>query len=132
MKRIEIETAGWIRTESDAESVEVTFSYDPADPLAVRVRVVRDAGEHTWVFARDLLADGLRSMTPVGEGQVQVAATSVLTEITHADVTGEQIVLRAPWWNTREFVRLCQAEVPRGHEVVDVDAWVAALTAPQD
>jgi len=61
-----------------------------------------------------------------------VQATSVLTEISYAEENGESVVLRLPWWNTREFVRLSQAEVPRGEESCDVDAWVAALTAPQE
>ena len=85
-----------------------------------------------WVFSRDLLADGLRSMVPLGEGRIQVQATSVLTEISGDDDSGTRVVLRLPWWNTREFVRLSQVEVPRGRETCDVDAWVAALTASQD
>ena len=60
----------------------------------------------TWVFSRDLLADGLRSMVPLGEGRIQVQATSVLTEISGEDDAGQHVVLRLPWWNTREFVRL--------------------------
>jgi hypothetical protein len=60
---------------------------------------------------------------------VQVQATSVLTEISFLSDTDDLVVLRLPWWNTREFVRLTQAEVPRGQESCDVDAWVAALTA---
>jgi hypothetical protein len=68
-------------------------------------------------------------MVPVGEGAVQVQATSVLTEVSRADGSGAVTVLRLPWWNTREFVRLTQTEVPRGEERCDVDSWVAALTA---
>src|SRR3712207_7008567 len=46
-------------------TVEVQMRYDPADPLAVSLRVNGRDGEDTWVFGRDLLADGLRSMVPV-------------------------------------------------------------------
>ena len=84
------------------------------------------------MFGRDLLADGLRSMVPVGEGCIQVQATSVLTEISHVDEAGEYLVLRLPWWNTREFIRLSQVEVPRGSESCDVDRWVAQLTTSQE
>ena len=136
MQRVVVSTAGWVRADADADTVEVTLSYDPADPLAVTVEAAPAEGDETrtihWVFSRDLLADGLRSMIPVGEGCVQVQATSVLTEISHLDEAGECTTLRLPWWNTREFVRLSQVEVPRGHEVCDVDSWVAALTAPQE
>ena len=127
-----VNTAGWVRTESETETVEVRLSYDAADPLAVTVDVMAASRRLTWVFSRDLLADGLRSMVPLGEGRVQVQATSVLTEISGEDDEGRRLVLRLPWWNTREFVRLSQVEVPRGQESCDVDAWVAALTTPQD
>ena len=132
MARVLVDTAGWIRGESDAETVEVQMRYDPADPLAVTLTVNGAQGRDTWVFGRDLLADGLRSMVPVGDGAVQVQATSVLTEVSRADDSGTVTVLRLPWWNTREFIRLSQSEVPRGREVCNVDSWVAALTATQE
>ncbi len=132
MARVVVDTAGWIRGETDAETVEVQMRYDSADPLAVTLLVKGPQGDSTWVFGRDLLADGLRSMVPVGEGAVQVQATSVLTEVTRADETGSVTVLRLPWWNTREFIRLSQSEVPRGRELCDVDGWVTALTATQE
>jgi len=127
-----LETAGWIRRAAEAEAVEVRLEYDPADPLAVRIRIGTGPAATTWVLARDLLADGLRSMVPVGEGCVQVQATSVLTEVSRRSRDGSAVVLRLPWWNTREFVRLTQSRVPRGQEVCDVDAWVAALTEPRE
>ena len=132
MARVVVDTAGWIRGETDAETVEVQMRYDPADPLAVTLQVKAPTWESTWVFGRDLLADGLRSMIPVGEGAVQVQATSVLTEVSRADENGTVTVLRLPWWNTREFIRLSQSEVMRGRELCDVDSWVTALTASQE
>ncbi len=132
MGRVVVDTAGWIRGESEAETVEVQMRYDPADPLAVTLTVSSPHGQATWVFGRDLLADGLRSMVPVGEGTVQVQATSVLTEVSRADDNGTVTVLRLPWWNTREFIRLSLNEVPRGRELCDVDSWVTALTATQE
>ncbi len=132
MQQVVVNTAGWVRTGSETETVEVRLSYDPADPFAVTVDVAAPTRRISWVFSRDLLADGLRSMVPLGEGSIQVQATSVLTEISGEDESGAHVVLRLPWWNTREFVRLSQAEVPRGREECDVDSWVAALTASQE
>ena len=129
MQPVTVNTAGWIRSESDTETVEVRLSYDPHDPFAVTVEAEAPARRISWVFARDLLADGLRSMTPLGEGDVQVQATSVLTEISGPDGHAAPVVLRLPWWNTREFIRLSQVQVARGAERCDVDAWVAGLTA---
>ena len=132
MQGVEVNTAVWLRAEAEVETVEVQLSYDPMDPFAVRVDINGSSRQRTWIFGRDLLADGLRSMMPLGDGCVLVQATSVLTEISYVEETGESVVLRLPWWNTREFVRLSQVEVPRGEESCDVDAWVAALTAPQE
>jgi hypothetical protein len=128
MQRVVVETAGWIRTHAGADAVEVTLTYDPSDAYAVAVQVHAEDATTTWTFARDLLADGLRSMVPLGEGQVQVQATSVLTEISRTDEAGDVTVLRLPWWNTREFLRLSQALVARGEESCDVDSWLEALT----
>ena len=135
MQRVVVETAGWVRADAEADTVEVTLTYDPADPFAVTIDAsgVEAGGRDLhWVLGRDLLADCLRSMVPVGEGCVQVQATSVLTEVSRVDETGEYLVLRLPWWNTREFIRLSQVEVPRGSEACDVDRWVAQLTATQE
>ncbi len=128
MDKIIIDTAGWVRLEADAEAVEVQMAYDSRDPLAVRFQVVGAGRDEEWVFARDLLADGLRSLVPVGEGDVHVQATSVLTEVSRRR-EGTWEILRLPWWNTREFIRLSQAEVTRGQEAYDVDSWLEELTA---
>jgi hypothetical protein len=132
MQRVVVETTGWIRADADVQTVEVQLSFEPGDPFAVTVLLDLPEGAQRWVFSRDLLADGLRSMIPVGEGRVRIQATSVLTEISWEDDDGQVLVLRLPWWNTREFVRQSQAQVPRGQESCDIDAWVAALTAPQE
>jgi hypothetical protein len=129
MQEVVVNTAGWIRSDVEVETVDVMLSYDPADPFAVRIDVGGRDRALTWVLGRDLLADGLRSMAPIGEGVVRVQATSVLTEISSMTGADEVTVLRLPWWNTREFVRLTHLQVPRGEESCDVDSWVAALTA---
>jgi hypothetical protein len=129
MGRVDVDTAGWVRTLDGTETVDVRLGYDPGDPMAVTVEVAGEGRRSRWVFARDLLADGLRSMTGLGEGRVQVQATSVLAEITVEREDGDVEVLRLPWWNTREFVRRTLEEVPRGEEACDVDGWLAALTA---
>lgn len=132
MGRIDVDTAGWIRTDRGTETVDVRLRYDLRDPMAVTVEVTGEGLRSSWVFARDLLADGLRSMAPVGEGSVRVQATSVLAEVTVERGDGATDVLRLPWWNAREFVRLTFEAVPRGEEACDVDGWLVALTAAQE
>ncbi|WP_354671280.1 SsgA family sporulation/cell division regulator [Streptomyces sp. S.PB5] len=55
-------------------SIPVTLRYDSADPLAVHIDfpglVSRDGKEMTWSFARELLANGLRH--PTGMGDVHI------------------------------------------------------------
>jgi len=58
----------------EVETVDVALSYDPADPFAVRVDINGRERDLTWIFGRDLLSDGLRSMVPIGDGDVQVQA----------------------------------------------------------
>ena len=59
----------------------------------MRLQLVGGQRDETWVFARDLLADGLRSLVPVGEGDVHVQATSVLTEITRRMATYDMVAM---------------------------------------
>lgn len=132
MEQVVVETTGWIRTGVDAETVEVELRYDPADPCAVRVAVSNPQHDHRWVLARELLANGLRSTLPLGEGVVRVHATSVLAEIEVVRPGQPPMVLRLPWWNTREFLRMTQAVVPIGTEEYDVDQWLVGLIKSRD
>ncbi|GLZ30424.1 sporulation protein SsgA [Lentzea sp. NBRC 105346] len=50
--------------------VEAELVYDPEDPYAVAVVFHTGQGRVEWMFARDLLADGL--LTPCGEGDILV------------------------------------------------------------
>ncbi len=47
--------------------VPTTLSYDATDPFAVRALFVVADCAVEWVFARDLLADGLRSISGAGD-----------------------------------------------------------------
>src|SRR3954451_12297826 len=98
MQDVVVSTAGWIRSDVEVETVDVTLRYDPADPYAVCIDITGHDREVTWTFGRDLLADGLRSTTAVGEGAVRVQATSVLTEISFGESPDHRVVLRLPWW----------------------------------
>jgi hypothetical protein len=130
--QIVVETAGWLRVDGAAENADARLEYDPGDPFAVTLALQSGSRRERWVFGRDLLADGLRSMVPVGEGEIRIQATSVLSEIARTDSSGTTVKLRLPWWNTREFLRLTQVAVPRGQESCDVDGWLAALTRTSD
>ncbi|MEV4599465.1 SsgA family sporulation/cell division regulator [Amycolatopsis sp. NPDC049253] len=81
--------------------LRVCFRYDPADPYAVQLNVTDTGGRRiSWLFSRDLLADGLAG--DAGHGDVRI--------ISFADTV--EIVLSSPDGMARlEFSR---AELQRG------------------
>ena len=106
-------------------AVTATFSYRVADPLAVTALFSTLDGEREWVFARDLLLDGLAF--PSGGGDVLVSP-----------VGGDQvhIVLVSPVGSARLvcdrtaitcFLDQVYALVPtdRESEYLKVDGWLA-------
>ncbi len=56
--------------ETATEHLDGEFSFDPADPYAVTMKLEARSGSVTWTFARELLAEGLYA--PSGDGDVQV------------------------------------------------------------
>ncbi|MFF7188735.1 SsgA family sporulation/cell division regulator [Streptomyces sp. NPDC008222] len=110
--------------------------YDRSDPYAVRLSL----GTHSpltvdWVFARSLLADGLR--VPVGIGDVLVVprhrCRPEAIRIVLRSRTGSAVLEIAESAVTA-FLRQTEAVVPQGceHHHIDLDDVVARLTAGGD
>ncbi|MFG2501163.1 SsgA family sporulation/cell division regulator [Streptomyces sp. NPDC048441] len=63
-----------ITPEGRERPLPVTLRYSAADPLAVQItfppEASLDGAEVTWIFARQLLEEGLR--TPAGSGDVHI------------------------------------------------------------
>lgn len=77
MDIIEHDTMGGVLLDNPRQSgpVAVMLRYDTSDPLAVGlVFGVGDQPGITWVFARDLLSEGVREAT--GQGDVRVSPSS--------------------------------------------------------
>jgi hypothetical protein len=111
--------------------VMADVSYDAADPYAVHV------GFHTgeqevvdWVFARQLLTDGVTH--PVGEGDVQVwpshSAGRPVVCLALSSPSGRAL-FEIPLAELVEFLTRTYATVPTGSEsdFVDVDAALGLL-----
>lgn len=105
--------------------------YDPADALAVSLRLGRDSQEVVWTFARDLLAEG--AYAPTGDGDVHIwpclnsrGEAIVIVELVSPD--GELLV-EAPMREVRAFLEESERAVPRGTEHVDVDSCLARIFA---
>jgi hypothetical protein len=105
--------------------------YDPNDPLAVTLAIGTQCESPViWVFARDLLAEGVNSA--VGEGDITVEpgsdeATNDVIRITLA--TDCLATMTADRNKILEFLVASFTAVPSGCEMdqIDFDAEIAAL-----
>ncbi|MFH7341109.1 SsgA family sporulation/cell division regulator [Streptomyces sp. KHY 26] len=106
--------------------VRAHFDYDRSDPLAVRVSFfLPHQRQVTWVFARDLLADGL--YFPVGAGDIHMspdaASAGRKARITLSPPSGA-VLIEVRKSAVRDFLRATERLVPRGQEDIDVDAFL--------
>lgn len=110
--------------------LRVALRYGIDDPFAVTAAFAGDGMTIEWVFARDLLLNGLEQ--PSGEGDVHVwpswgsGRDLVLLSLSSPD---GQAVLEADAADLRSFLDRTTALVPLGGESrhVDVDAELASL-----
>jgi hypothetical protein len=122
-----------LRPGSGSLAARIHLSYGPGDPYAV-VMVIRVPGnaEVRWMFSRDLLAEGIRCSS--GMGDVTVApCPEVPSDLLHMtlrnDVSSAVMEMRlAP---IKEFLRSTYELVPAGWEGVflKVDDDVRAIAS---
>ncbi|MFI9382372.1 SsgA family sporulation/cell division regulator [Kutzneria sp. NPDC052558] len=110
--------------------VPAELSYDPTDPYAVTATFHHGLGEVTWIFARDLLADGL--IAPAGDGDLHLNpvfdADLVLFVLNSPDGAA---VMEAPAEELAEFLDLTYEQVAPGSEwdQVDFEGELAKMAA---
>jgi sporulation and cell division protein SsgA len=123
----------FVSGESATEHLDGEFSFDPADPYAVTMKLEARCGSVTWTFARELLAEGLYH--PSGDGDVQVwpclsntGEAVVIVELCSPDGTA---LLQTPSRAVQAFVTSVYDSVPAGTESshVSINALVAQLLA---
>jgi hypothetical protein len=123
----------FVSGESATEHLDGEFSFDPADPYAVTMKLEARSGSVTWTFARELLAEGVYH--PAGDGDVQVwpclsntGDAVVIVELCSPDGTA---LLQTPSRAVQAFVTAIYDSVPDGTESshVSIDALVAQLLA---
>lgn len=117
--------------DADAE-VAGELRYDPTDPFAVTLVVCPELSSPVeWVFARELLSQGVAA--PIGEGDVTVEPMNVagarLVQITLATDKVASLVTSTD--TVVEFLVESYALVPSGCELddIDIDAAISALLA---
>lgn len=116
----------------DAEAVPmpVALRYCASDPYAVTVAFRGDGLSVEWVFARDLLLEGLSG--PAGKGDVHISpATRAGTDAVSIWLSSPdgQAVLEADRVDLAAFLDRTTSLVPAGreHEHIDLDAEIATL-----
>jgi hypothetical protein len=113
-------------------TVTALLSYQASDPYAVSAVFADHDGAVHWVFARDLLADGLHR--PTGEGDVRVrpsARDKGLVEVRLSPPHATSC-LGLPAAGIAEFVRASHALVPPGREAecLELDTALTRLLTP--
>ncbi len=111
--------------------VTAVMEYQPRDPYAVTAVILTTDGPVSWVFARDLLDEGL--VHEVGDGDVQL--TPVPDDEGHSTVQlrlsspDGVAVLEASTDGVLEFLARSYGLVPPGREpeFLDIDGLLAAL-----
>ncbi len=104
--------------------------YDATDPWAVRVSFDTDEGTVEWMFARQLLTDGIAGAT--GEGDVRIWPSlhdgARLVTLAISSPSGSA-VFEIDRDGLVEFLQQTYLAVPTGHEGlhVDLDAELALL-----
>lgn len=128
--------------EMPSVPVPVRLLFERSDPFAVHmVFTIAPGREVRWVFARDLLLDGL--LRPAGEGDVRVWPSPDGTTPQCAPLDGVFVELSSPSGQARfeasattvaRFLDETLEVVPSGTEssLVDVDAALAALLTPNE
>ena len=110
--------------DADAVPLPVSLRYCATDPYAVRAVFSGDGMEVEWVFARDLLAEGLHR--PTGTGDVRVWPSRSHGQgvvcIALSSPEGEAL-LEAPARALESFLKRTDAAVPPGteHRHFDLD-----------
>lgn len=110
--------------------VPTTLQYSSESPFAVTTLFRTSEGDVSWIFGRDLLADGL--VDPAGEGDVTIwPSRSAQGEIVciALDSPSGGALLEADLRTVRGFLDDTYRLVPAGTEsdLLDLDAEIAAL-----
>lgn len=116
--------------EAGTVALQVGLSYDVQDPFAVSAAFAGDGTTIEWVFARDLLINGLQ--TPSGEGDVHVwPASGEAQDVVFISLCSPdgRAVLEADADDLRSFLDCTLDLVPVGCEsqYVDIDTELASL-----
>src|SRR5664279_3785581 len=113
-----------------AEPVRAELRYHRKDPLAVEMRLsIGKSPAVSWVFGRDLLIEGLRRPSGVGDVRLYPVNESVIIELRS---TSGRAVLLSYLPDLADFVEHIVSVVPVGGEIAhdDVERELLELGQP--
>jgi hypothetical protein len=94
-----------------------TLRYEVTDPFAVSATFRSTDGTVTWVFARDLLAEGLSA--PAGEGDIRVSPVHALgRSLVRLELSSPagHAVMEGPLAQVEAFLAMSFDVLPAGYE----------------
>jgi hypothetical protein len=112
------------------EPVRAELRYHRRDPLAVEMRLsIARSPAVSWVFGRDLLIDGLRRPSGIGDVRIYPVHESVIIELRSA---AGKAVLLSYLPDLADFVAHIVAAVPVGAEIAhdDIERELLELGQP--
>jgi sporulation and cell division protein SsgA len=119
------------RYAADGTRTDGLLTYDTDDPYAVTVAIPEQPNS-PWVFARYLLAAGLRARSSyVGDGDARIgpadAPDYAMLVLLAAEPGDEHAALLMPRHRVSWFLARTYSLVPVGKEQVDVDGCIAKI-----
>ncbi|MFJ2770763.1 SsgA family sporulation/cell division regulator [Streptomyces sp. NPDC087300] len=112
-----------ITSDGRERALPVVLRYSAADPLAVQMtfpaQAALDGVEVTWIFARQLLGEGLSA--PVGTGDVHVWPCGRARTVLEFHAPQGLALVQFDTLVLRRFLNRSYAVVPAGGEVADLD-----------
>lgn len=119
-----------VLTAERSVTVAALLDYAAHEPFSVRATFRTSEGDVRWVFARDLLSDGLRK--PVGDGDIAVWPSKTHDRdvlcISLSSPSG-QALMEAQRKDIEEFLARTYTVVPLGSEgaMLDIDSLIDRL-----
>jgi len=119
-----------VLTAERSVTVSALLDYAAHEPYSVRATFRTSEGDVNWVFARDLLAEGIRK--PAGDGDIAVwpsKTNGIDVMCLSLSSPSGQALMEAPRAEVQDFLARTYSVVPAGTEaeMLDIDGLIYQL-----
>lgn len=118
---------------SGDRTYSATFEWSPAEPLILRATFQARGELVDWIFSRELVAAGLCSLRPIGDGDVTVKVADPWTACMHLSTPEGDADVLIPSQELGGFLLETETVVPTGSPeerarvFADIDAHLALI-----